>query len=45
MEAFLARYNAWREGREIIPSLERRPATAKIGEATPSEQSTGRLAS
>jgi hypothetical protein len=44
MEAFLAHYNAWREGRPLAPPLEREVAATRIGERTASEPS-GRLAS
>ena len=43
MEAFLERYNAWREGREITPAVQ--PATKKIKAAQTSEPADGRLAS
>jgi HAE1 family hydrophobic/amphiphilic exporter-1 len=43
MEAFLDRYNAWREGREIAPATQ--PATKKIATAQTPEPADGRLAS
>jgi HAE1 family hydrophobic/amphiphilic exporter-1 len=43
MEAFLDRYNAWREGREIGPATQ--PATKKIATAQSPEPADGRLAS
>jgi len=45
MEAFLARYNAWREGREVAPSIERRPEMKQIEPATSADPADGRLAS
>ena len=43
MEAFLERYNAWREGRPVVPAL--KPATKQIATAQTSEPADGRLAS
>jgi hydrophobic/amphiphilic exporter-1 (mainly G- bacteria), HAE1 family len=43
MEAFLERYNAWREGREFVPA---QPAPERIATApTATEPASGRLAS
>jgi HAE1 family hydrophobic/amphiphilic exporter-1 len=43
MEAFLERYNAWREGRPTAPAF--KPATEQIAAAQNSEPADGRLAS
>jgi HAE1 family hydrophobic/amphiphilic exporter-1 len=43
MEAFLERYNAWREGREFAPATQ--PATKRIATAPTAEEADGRLAS
>jgi len=43
MEAFLERFNAWREGRVLAPASQ--PATKRIASAPTAEQAGGRLAS
>jgi hypothetical protein len=43
MEAFLARYHAWREGRPTVVAGE--PATDQIADEPASEPADGRLAS
>ena len=43
MEAFLERYNAWREGRQFAPAIQ--PATKQTATARTSEPADGRLAS
>jgi len=43
MEAFLERYNAWREGRPMVPAIQ--PATAQIAPTQSAEPANGRLAS
>jgi HAE1 family hydrophobic/amphiphilic exporter-1 len=43
MEAFLERFNAWREGRDLAPASQ--PATTRIATAPTAEEADGRLAS
>jgi len=43
MEAFLERFNAWREGR--VPTPVAQPATTQVATAPTAEAADGRLAS
>jgi len=43
MEAFLERYNSWREGRDKVPATQ--PATKRVATTPSTEEADGRLAS
>jgi hypothetical protein len=43
MEAFLERYNAWREGRQLVPAIQ--PTPAQVATRPTADPTKGRLAS